>query len=218
MNLSELKAKLHAASFHPVHVEDDMNEVRGLKFSGSLEEYLEALTALGKTVIFIAAQKVDDDDFQYDLSERTYDDEEEEFQYEVEKINLCAVNTTLEKFKERIGQVCVFKLLSSISEDSLTFYIEADWWDEFSTIYADAVQTVVKDKMTIQERIEAAQKEKIKELIKTVRELRRDEDFIDLRTQRAMLAYAKEKIPELENIDASLLRKEIQALYDKLRG
>lgn len=218
MNLSELKAKLRAANFHPVHVEDDMNEVRGLKFSGSVEEYLEAVKVLGKALVFITAQEVDNDDFQYDLSGHGYDDEGEEFQHEVEKINLCVVNPALEKFKERIGQVCVFKLSSSISEESLTLYIVADWWDELSTIYAEAVRTVVEDKVAIQERIEVAKKEKGKELIKAVRELRRDEDFIGLRTQRAMLAYAKEKIPELENIEESLLKKEIQALYDKLRG
>lgn len=218
MDLSELKAILHAASFYPVHVEDDVDEVRGLKFKGSLDEYLDAVRVLDKKVIFIASQEFNEDDFQSEFKGRTYDDEEEKFQYEVEEIDLCEINPAFKKFKERIGQVCIFKLSSSISEESLTFYIQADWWDEFSIIYNETVYTVVEDKTAIQERIKVAQKEKSKELIKTIHELRHDKDFAGLRTQRAMLAYAKEKVPEVENISPSILRKEIQALYDKLRG
>jgi hypothetical protein len=195
-----------------------VDEVRGLKFKGSLEEYLDAVRVLDKKVIFIATQEFNEDDFQSEFKGRTYDDEEEKLQYEVEAIDLCEINPAFEKFKERIGQVCIFKLSSSISEESLTFYIQADWWDEFSIIHNETVYTVVEDKTAIQERIKVAQKEKSKELIKTIHELRHDKDFVGLRTQRAMLAYAKEKIPEVENISPSILRKEIQALYDKLRG
>jgi hypothetical protein len=217
MNLSELKEKIRAVKFHPIPVEDDMNEVRGLKFIGSLEEYFEAINALGKNTIFVTIQEVDEDDFQYDLKERSYDEEDGEFQHEVEEINLCLINPAFEKFKEKIGQICIFKLFSSMSEDSLTFYIETDWWAEYLSLYAAAIETIINDKGAAQEKIKAAQKEKNKELVKALRELRHDKDFSNLKTQRAMSAYAKEKIPELENLEPSLLRQEIQALYDKLR-
>ncbi len=63
MNLSELKEKIRASKFHPIPVEADVDEdeSEGLTFNGSLEKYLGAVEALGKTAIFIATQEIDED-------------------------------------------------------------------------------------------------------------------------------------------------------------
>jgi hypothetical protein len=218
MTIAELKEKIQAAKLFPITVEADVDEdeAEGITFNGSLEEYLAAVGSLGKTSIFIATQEIDEDDFQYNLRERSYD-EDDESEFEVEEINVCLINPALERFKEKIGTTGIFRLFSSLSSENLNFYIEEEWWTEFATLYNEAAENILNNKIEIQKKMQAAQKEKNKELIKAVRELRHDKEFVNLRTQRAMSTYAKEKIPELDNLEPGILRQEIQILYDKIR-
>lgn len=220
MQLAELKDKLRSFGIFPIQVIDtiDPDEAQGLSFDGELDEYLEAVKSLGKTHVFIASQELEEDAFTYSLEgEQAYDEAEEECGYEVEEFDLCLANAGLRKFKEKIGQTGIYKLFTSATEDSLNYYPQEDWWTEYMVLYVETVEHVKNHKRQTQETLKAAQKEKTKELIKALHGLKNDAAFKLLKTQRAMSNYAKEAIPDLDTLEPSVLRQEIQFLYDKLR-
>lgn len=219
MNLSELKEKLKSVNLHPIPVEDGASpdDAKGLTFSGSLDEFLDAVRALGVSAVFIATDELEEDSFIYEIGERSYN-ENDELDIESEEIDLCAVNPRLNMFKDRINQVGLFRLFSSASESGLNFYIHEDWWMKFIKLFVETVENVEHKKVEIKERTRIAQEEKGKELIKKVRELSKDASFRRLKTQRAMTNFASENIPDLETLEPRLLRAEIQKLYDKLNS
>lgn len=216
MTLQELKNKLREDGFHVIHVEDDVDEesANGLSFCGEFEEYLDSLKVLEKKIIFLATQELEEDSFEYADRRRSYDNDDE---LESEPIDLCLVNHDLERLKSHIGEIGRYKLFSSMSEDSLNFYINEDWWLEYIEIWIDAVTEYKEKRIEMLQRMQEAQREKEKEVLKSVRQLAKDHAFCSLKTQRAMTTYATENVQDVESLDPSVLRKEIQTLYDKIK-
>jgi hypothetical protein len=219
MNLAELKEKIRAEKIHPIHVEDSPHEddSDGLSFCGNLDEYLQAIHALGKTVVFIATQEFNEDSFIHEVKNKSYNDDNE-MEVSIEEIDLCLINPSLQRLKKEIGNIGVFKLSSSMSEDSLNFYIIKDWWVEYVEACYDAVQDIKNRKEEALKERKISKKEKENEIIKSLRNLLKDDNFCCIKTQRAMTSYASENIAGLDMLEPQVLRHEIQRLYDKLRG
>jgi hypothetical protein len=218
MTLQELKEKLRNAGFHVIHVEDDVDEdnANGLSFCGEFEEYLDSLKALDKKVVFLATHELEEEGFQYADKRRSYSNDDES-DAEAEVIDLCLVNSDLAGLKSHIEEIGVYKLFTAMSEDSLNFYFYEDWWLEYIEIWVDVVNDFKAKRIEMLQRMEESKKEKEKEILKSVRQLAKDNSFCGLKTQRAMITYATENIQDVESLDPSILRKEIQILYDKVR-
>ena len=146
------------------------------------------------------------------------DNDDEESEIESEVIDLCKLNATLDKYKEYIGQVGMFKLSISAHDDHVSFYINEDWWIEFIELWSETTNRIEGDQEAAHAQIRAAQEQKDKQLLKTLNGLIRDADFVCLPTQRSMIEYAKDKIPELEDVDAVTIKVEIQNLHAKIKA
>jgi len=214
VNLQELKEKLKAKNLHPIHLKGSPldRDMRGNVFVGSLDEYIEAVHVLGASAIFIFTETLEEERFQFEL------ESDDEFEVEPEIIDLCKFNPTLEAFKEHIGQVGMFKLTIPVPDAHVCFYINEDWWLEFIKQWGDTTERIEDDQEAAHAQLRAAQEQREKQTLKSLASLIRDEDFVRLPTQRSMIEYAKEKIPELEAVDAVTLKGEIQILHAKIRA
>jgi hypothetical protein len=218
MDLVELKEKIRASKLHPIQVEDsiDPDDAEGLSFVGSLEEYLESVSVLDEKAIFIATEELTEENFVYELKSRSFEDDEDGVQFE--EFELCEINPALKRFKAKIGEIGAFRLFSSLSKDNLNFYIIENWWEEYVAESVEIVEQIKADKQEAYERIKEGKKEKNDALVKAIRSLIKNEDFCKLSTQRAMINYANENIPDLDELEPKVFKLEIQKLYDKLKG
>ncbi len=213
MNLQYLKEKLKAAKLHPIHLEGSpLERSGGDKFIGSIEEYIEAAHALGVSAVFILTETLEAERFQYEL------DNDNQSEIEPEVIDLCKFNAKLDKCKEYIGKIGMFKLSISAHDDHVSFYINEDWWIEFIELWRETTDRIEGDQEAAYAQIRVAQVLKNKQLLKALNDLIRDANFVRLPTQRSMIEYAKDKIPELENVDAVTLKVEIQNLHAKIKA
>lgn len=218
MNLQELKETLKAANLHPIHLEGSPldRDMRGKAFIGNLEEYIDAAHVLGASAVFVFTETLETERFQYELD---VDDGESEISTNrSETIDLCKFNPTLEKFKEHIGQVGMFKLSLPVPETHVCFYINEDWWLQFIKLWGETIDRIENDQEAAHAQFRAQQEQKKQQLLKTLGGLIRDEDFVRLPTQRSMIEYAKEKIPDLEAVGAVTLKREIQNLHAKIKA
>jgi hypothetical protein len=216
MNLQELKEKLKTANLHPIHLEGSPldRDMGGDAFIGNLEEYFEAVRVLGAPAVFILTETLEIERFQYEIEI----DNDEESESDAEEIDLCKFNPMLEKYKEHIGQVGMFRLSIPVPEAHISFYINEDWWLEFIKLWSETTDRIDEDQEAAHAQQRAAQELEEKQILKSLGGLLRDEHFVRLPTQRSMIEYAKEKIPGLETVNAVTLKIEIQNLHAKIKA
>ena len=216
MNLQELKEKLKTANLHPIRLEGSPldRDMGGDAFIGNLEEYFEAVRVLGAPAVFILTETLEIERFQYEIEI----DSEEESESDAEEIDLCKFNPMLEKYREYIGQVGMFKLSIPVPEAHISFYINEDWWLEFIKLWSETTDRIDEDQEAAHAQQRAAKELGEKQILKSLGGLLRDEDFVRLPTQRSMIEYAKEKIPGLETVNAVTLKIEIQNLHAKIKA
>ncbi len=221
MDFETLKEKIRAAKLYPIHVasgpldEDEGDTV----FLGTLEEYFDAVRAVGAPVVLVSTEIFDEERFWY-LPEDVPPEEqgEDTEEKEIESIDLCSIVPALRDFKNRIGQIAIHKLSAALPKGSLDFFINEAWWTEFSEQSESAKEKVDDNLDAAAAKSRAAQESKQKEALNALKALIRDPDFVRLPTQKAMLAYAADKIPELEVVDDYDLRAEIQDLHARIKA
>jgi hypothetical protein len=228
MTLVELSKLCFSKEIHLIRVEVIPDFRESLVFVGSLEEYLDAIKVLGARAIFVSTVNVTEERFVYTprrhLNSRTswpfptgdIDDDEE-----IEEFDLCSAIPELGKFKEKIGQDGYFEL----SACNLTFSIYEDWMQEMELMRDEAQEIVEAQKLAEEEELseeqeqqEAEEQAKLEAAVKNLHALIADKNFVRLPTQRAMRAYAIDKIPELENLDDAELKREIQDIGAKIQA
>jgi len=218
MALDTLITKMTAAGFFPIQVEGNVlnKEERGGRiFIGNLEEFIGAAKALKVDVVFVSSRSLEEGDFYYSLDEG--DDEEDiDDVDEDEPIHLSSVITALSKFEKYIGQDCAYRISAQMANDTLDFYSQEPWWLEFVDLLREAIAKVEQDKEAAQEIQRAKREAEQKKVLEQLRQLITDSNFIHLPTQKAMLAYALDKIPGLDLIDSMILQGEIQTINAKI--
>ena len=211
MNIDELVNKIASEGCFPIRVEDisvkDTN--RNLIFAGNLDGFLKAAKAMEVDVIFVANTVFDEDEFTYEYDEL---DEDEGEDIENKSVYLPSVMSSLSKFKNYIGQDYIFQLSVMTTSNTLDFSIQESWFDEFIEMRDKAIEKFEGNREDIMSAQRAERDAKQKEALKNLKTLINDPKFIKLSTQKAMLAYAIEKIPELEEIDRMTLQSKIQDL------
>lgn len=222
MELETLKEKLRASRLHPIHVaasglleEDEGNYI----FLGTLEEYLEAIRAIGAPIVLISTMSLEKELFLYLPEESVSEEQEGEVSGEdLEEIDLCSIAPALCDFKSHIGQTAIYKLSATLPNRTLNILINEPWWTDFSQCRESAVEQVDNDLEAAAEKSRAAQEAKYRDVRNSLRALIHDPDFVRLPTQKAMLVYAIDSIPELKTASNHGLRAEIQELHAQIKA
>jgi hypothetical protein len=228
MTLTELKALIESHGLCPIQVDGEAtdDEHDEFLFTGTIEEYFKAAKVLNATAVFTFVSTLDEGDFLHQIeshengeeSEKPYGEvESEQTETEIE-INLTVALPSLSRFKQHLGKECAFRLLAMGECTTLSFYVEEDWWRQFENECYEAIDKVEEDREAIQRTIAKQQADKEKELVKVVKNLINDNEFVRIPTQRGMKVYALEKHPELSEMDDVSLSQEIQLLSDKIKA
>lgn len=211
MAFEEITNKLTSAGFFPIQVEASINidDSNGRVFIGDLDGFIKAAKALKAEVIFVSKGVLEAEDFKYDVSEN---EESGDNDANNESIYLPSVMPLLSEFEKYIGNDCAYKLSAPMIDNTLDFYIQESWWSEFVEMFTEAVEKVEESRETAREGQKMEREAKEKELLSQLGKLINDGNFVRLPTQKAMRAYALDKIPELKKIDGVVLQDKIQTI------
>jgi hypothetical protein len=215
MELDALKEILRTEKLHPVHVDSSPldDDRAGHTFVGSLQEYFEAVRAIGTPVVLIFTKTLEEQLFRY-----TPDEEDEYPGGQAEQIDLSSINPELRAYKVHIGKIGIYKLAAAMTNGTLNYFVSEQWWLDFLKHYESASDQIDDNKADTEARSRAEQQAKDRNAIGALGALIADSDFVGLPTQKAMIAYAVEKIPELETVDELVLRAEVQNLSAKIKA
>jgi hypothetical protein len=208
MDVAELRAMLAADEILLIEIEDlgDRFEAKGLRVSGSLQDYLSALKALKIEVVFVYVEKLEAEDFLYAQDEGVDDLED------VADVDLRLESPDLKRYDEWMGEVGRLLLYAEARTTALTYIIDNDWYGEFLEHRNIAYDSLERKRGDVHNERAHAEAMKLSEIKSSLKSLIDDKKFTRLRTQKAMLAYAKEHISGFEDIDASMLRTAISDL------
>lgn len=230
MTLAELAKLFALEDLLLIQTEELSDQRHDMTFVGTLAGYLEAIKVLGGRAIFVSTTGIDEEDFVYipsqtrrvtsnwpfPSSRHGAEEEEDVFEYD-----LCSVVPELEKLKSRIGEDGYFEL----SACHLTYSIQEEWMQTFDTLRTEAEEIVDEEilsdeeaKLAENDEIQAEEVAMLEIALKKLHSLIADKSFVRLPTQRAMRAYALDKIPELENLDEAQFKREIQDLGAKIQA
>jgi len=211
MTLPELLSQLHGESLFPIRVESIPERRDDLVFAGSLSEFIRAAKVMQSPVVFVSTFTLSEDHFL-----RNSPDEEDEEDDVNERIDLCRVVPELNNLKSRIGEDGHIDLSVPAPQGSLTLQIVEDWMLTFTELHSQALHLLRQASLEKHAQEEAVEEARTQHLLRNLRGLITDRDFVRLPTQRAMLAYALDDFPELETLKESVLRVEIQNLKARI--
>jgi len=215
MTIIELIQSAKSQGFYPIHIDGDASESgKGDLFQGSVEEYFAALKYLEVKALLVQLNKLEESNFIYEAEVFSDDDSEEE----IKTIDLVLVNSTLQEFKKYIGSEYAIRLSAKTELIALDKYVEASWWQSFLSEQEKAIEQIEENQEAILTKIVEAKIQKAKELIKLVKGLINDPDFVTISTQGGMRAYALEKYPDLEIVEPRLLTQEIRLVNDRIKA
>ncbi len=225
MTLTELKKLIESHGLYPIQVDGDAtdDEHDEFLFTGTIEEYFKATKVLNATAVFLFVSILEDGDFLHEVEFHENGEEsgepDQSAQSETEmEIDLTVALPSLSQFKQHLGKECAFRLLAIGERTTLSFYIEEDWWYQFVNECHKAIDKVEEGREAIRRKIAKQHADKEKELVRLVRNLINDSEFVRTPTQRGMKVYALEKCPELIEMDDVSLSHEIQLLSDKIKA
>jgi len=180
MDVEFLLKKIRDEGVFPVQVEITYNQDSDLKVMGSLDDYISAVMALKSPIIFIGKFELNEDDFFY----QDGDDEEYDFSEKSEKIDLRKIEPELCSYNAHIDEVGWFQLAAPMSNGSLTFSIEEEWWTKFFEILNEAKESVKEGRSVARQKLEAEEEKRKTAAFKKVQSLISDVDFQKLKTQK----------------------------------
>lgn len=217
MTAAELKELIVKNGLHPVPVLNAGGDSEDMpRFEGTLDEFWAAAKALSSKVVFLQVHQMDEDDLKRPVSnEDSYRPGEED---EGDIIDLEEVAPSMSKFRKHLGKDCAFILTAKGGFADIDYLLTEPWWDEFQQEASRAVDTWTERREAEKAEESAENEKKNDELLKQLRALIGDKEFCRLRTQRAMLAYALEKLPELEELEEFVLKPEIQTLHARIEA
>lgn len=209
--------KLRVAKLHPVQVDGSAidEHKRGHRLIGDIEEYIDALRAIASPVVFIRVDIFEDFHFFHSSEDQ---DEVDFSDDEADLIDLRSIVPKLRSFEKYLNVIASYRLSASLTTDSLDFVINEPWWLEFLTLREAAVEQVDCEMEVAAAKAHADQQAKDRKALVALSSLINDTSFTRLPTQRAMIAYALEKIPELELVDENSLKIKVQNLHAKIKA
>jgi hypothetical protein len=219
VNSSEVKAAIMAAGMHPILMvgQADEND-RGPLMEGDLVEFLTAAKVLGAKAIFYYVNVFGESEFKVDVSDESVmsDESDEEDDGDSEFLDLRKVSPSMGEFKVHLSKECAFWVSAEGGAAKLACVIEEGWWTKFQAKRQELLKEWSDrqgDKLAEADEEREAREEKA---IERLRGLLDDPSFVAIRSQQGLKAYALKKIPDLEEVDDSTLKAEIQALKGEI--
>ncbi|MGD0591459.1 MAG: hypothetical protein ABSA44_11800 [Bacteroidota bacterium] len=228
MDTKDILQSISSHGLHPIPVEGDADKENAQApiFQGTLEDYFIAAKVLEAKAIFVSVDKLEEADLVYEI-----EDDDDEYEDELDddtegvtanspsestEVDLTLAAPNLSTYKNKIGTEHSFKLAIVKDFGGLEFFLEESWWQSFSEERNVAIEKVDEDREAYREKMEKQRIEKEKDLIKTIKQLIKDEEFVRIPTQRGMINYALENVPNAEGLSERSLKEEIQNLRDKI--
>lgn len=219
MNSQELHTLIAAHGFHAIPIQMLGPEAPELpRFKGTLDEFWVATSALESKVVFLMAMQMDEADFQREVSS---DDvpplPDDEFDGEY-LVDLLERQPALSKYRKYVDADCAFILQAKGGLAELEFFLAEAWWEKFQAETEEVVETWIAERARRAKDFQSERGHRVEALLKQLGALIQDSEFCGQRTQRAMLTYALEKIPDLEELGEMALKPEIQRLRDRIEA
>lgn len=212
MDVESLSKKIRATGIFPIQVAVTHHQDSDMRVTGSLEDYLAAVQALKSPVVFIGTFELAADDFIYD------GEDDDDLDEESEEVDLRKIEPKLRSYSARIGETGWFQLAAPMSNGSLTFSIEEEWWTKLYELLDAAKESVQESWSAAKEELDAEEERRKSAVLKKVQSLIGDVDFQKLKTQKAMREYALEKFPDLIEWDGFELKEVIQNLAARIEA
>lgn len=207
MTLQELLSQLNNEGLFPIRVESIPEDNDDMTFAGNVREFIQAAKVIRSPMVFVSTFTLSEEHFL-----RNSPDEDDVN----EPIDLCRVVPELNNFKGRIGEDGHIDLSVPGPKGSLTLQIVEDWMLTFAELHSQALRLLRQASLEQHAQEEAIEEARTQHLLRNLRGLITDKEFVRLPTQRAMRAYALDDFPELETLEESVLRTEIQNLKARI--
>jgi hypothetical protein len=187
-----------------------------IRVFGDLESFVRAAVAFEVKVAFIETCLLSEDDFLLDDLNDEYDDDAGPS--ESDGVDLRTINTKLQKYSPLIGQAMSYELTIIRDGRLVTFEVQAEPFRGFSEMRESAETTARENIGRISEQRAANRLEEQARSIQTLRDLRKDAAFMARakasRTTRALVAYVRESVADADELDPTVLTREVAALRD----
>lgn len=218
MTLHDLMQALTAADLYPIPVEGEVEResIRGLSFVGNLEAFIQAAKALNTRCVFVTSRTLEERDFLYQEGEvdggRRYKVVgRRELRADLySDVDLRGVESSLNEFADRLGCECGYLLAVHSPTERLEYILHLEWWKRFSELRERAIEKILQERDLAESKQNEAEEKRTQQILNGLRGLINDPDFVRLPTQRAMQAYAFERIGDLDTLSPTMLKTEIQ--------
>lgn len=223
MDAVELKKLAEANGLPAISVIITGDEPPVSRFHGTLNEFWTAAKTLGAKAVFMSVMQMDESDFERnvpsdDVQHIEDDDGDESFDGDDYWVSLEKHSSAITKFRKHVGKDCAFILVAKGGVAEIDFLLTEPWWDAFQEEAGKAIEKWRDSRSEKSETAKQTSEKKKAELLRTLRGLINDQEFCQLRTHRAKIAYAIEKHPELAELSDFILRPEIQTLSDRIEA
>lgn len=221
MTIEELLRHIKSIGLVPVSVEKIPERETDLAFAGTLDEYLVAVQSVGASTVFVSPLVLSKGHFFYrDDSAGAGVNEDVDWGAKNKEgiVDLCTIVPKLTSLKARIGVAGQFDMAAPMARDSLTFAIVEDWFKGFMDLRWEAVEKVEQRRERELNASVMAEEEENAATLNKLRALIDDPAFLKLRTQVAMIEYARDKIGALVVIDDRKIKHEIQILWARIEA
>ena len=217
MTYTELLKTISDAGVFAYHVlaSFDGEDREFLLFDGDLNAFLSAAKHAGAQV-FVSRNSLTDSGFTYEFEPDSEETDDEAA--ETVEIDLCSVSKDLTAYRQFIGRDGQFSLWFEAGTAKIIFGHDENWWGEFVQERDAAIEKVDSDREKMAKKAIEQRETKDAELIKNLRKLVGDFDFVKLPSQMAMKEYALEKFPDLGKVDPRRLQVEIQNLNARIQA
>jgi len=214
MDLTEVKQQIAAAGLCPVPVDPPNleSESSAYLFLGTFEEYLQACKALGVKAVLVVGIDLDDQYYMHEEVQRT------SLGRTSSELDLRRFDKTLNDFLPYIGKVGLFRFSAILMGLRLDYEIEENWWTRYTEIYDRAISKAKEGSDRATKEQTEAKAATQNALLEKLRALSQNKEFLELPTQKAMLAYALDEIDGLNSIDTYKLKMEIQDMVAKIQA
>ncbi|GAA5164976.1 hypothetical protein [Viridibacterium curvum] len=211
MDISEIATSLQEFELQLVEVEEWSGKPHTVKVKGELSVFCTTAKALGCSVVFAASQTLDSDDFEISLETSSYPSVSID-------LDLIDHDPSLSRYKKYIGQIGAYSLYAPFIQGYLSIDIEESWYLKFWEAASAAASVGIEKEKRQQEEREIKTQERRTALLKKLNALVCDKEFMSMSTQKQMLAYAIENIPELAEVPNPDLKRAVQEIDAKAKA
>ena len=219
MKTSDLISIIKEKGITPFVLYDETDDEGASRVHSELNDFLSNLKTIGVTTVLVKKKQLSQEDFEKEIK---VESDEEGFE-EDRIIDIASIVSDLENYRRHIGTEAFHTIECVIAERIISLEVKEEWWEKFKELREIAYEKIEEDQEKAleleelrQEAEEKESEENEKRLLKSLDEFLKDEEFTSLPTQRAMMSYVMDKLPELENLPAKDVKARIQRLHGRI--